>query len=89
VTVVSLPARGWPPQAAARWAGLEFVEKLLTRSSPVRTRRCGTLACFAARMVASLVGLASAPDGPSLSRCDAEQPGWQMPVVREELNRPR
>jgi hypothetical protein len=30
VTVVSLPARGRPPQAAARRAGLEFVEKLLT-----------------------------------------------------------
>ena len=26
----SLPARGRPPQAAARRAGLEFVEKLLT-----------------------------------------------------------
>jgi hypothetical protein len=32
VTVVSLPARGRPPQAAARRAGLEFVEKLLTGS---------------------------------------------------------
>jgi hypothetical protein len=32
VTVVSLPARGRPPQAAARRAGLEFVEKLLTDS---------------------------------------------------------
>jgi hypothetical protein len=30
VTVASLPARGRPPQAAARRAGLEFVEKLLT-----------------------------------------------------------
>jgi hypothetical protein len=30
VTVVSLPVRGRPPQAAARRAGLEFVEKLLT-----------------------------------------------------------
>jgi hypothetical protein len=29
VAVVSLPARGRPPQAAARRAGLEFVEKLL------------------------------------------------------------
>jgi hypothetical protein len=28
--VVSLPARGRPPQAAARRAGLEVVEKLLT-----------------------------------------------------------
>jgi hypothetical protein len=30
MTVVSLPARGRPPEAAARRAGLEFVEKLLT-----------------------------------------------------------
>jgi hypothetical protein len=29
VTVVSLPARGRPPQAAARRAGLEGVEKSL------------------------------------------------------------
>jgi len=29
VTIVPLPARGRPPQAAARRAGLEFVEKLL------------------------------------------------------------
>ena len=29
VTVVWLPARGRPPEAAARRAGLEFVEKLL------------------------------------------------------------
>ena len=34
--------RGRPPQAAARRAGLEFVEKLLTRTSPARTRRSGT-----------------------------------------------
>jgi hypothetical protein len=32
VAVVSLPARGRPPQAAARRAGLEFVEKVLTDS---------------------------------------------------------
>jgi hypothetical protein len=29
VAVVALPARGRPPEAAARRAGLEFVEKLL------------------------------------------------------------
>ncbi len=29
VTVVSLPARGRPPEAAARRAGLELVEKVL------------------------------------------------------------
>ena len=54
VPVVSWPARGRPPQAAARRAGLEIVEKVLTRSSPARTRRSGTLACFASRTVASL-----------------------------------
>jgi hypothetical protein len=32
VAVGSLPARGRPPQAAARRAGLEVVEKLLTSS---------------------------------------------------------
>jgi hypothetical protein len=47
VTIVSLLARGRPPQAAARRAGLEFVEKLLTTTSPARTRRSGTPACFA------------------------------------------
>jgi len=30
VTVVSLPARGRPPQAAVRRAGLEDVEEMLT-----------------------------------------------------------
>jgi hypothetical protein len=30
-------------------AGLEFVVKVLTRSSPARTRRSGALACFASR----------------------------------------
>jgi hypothetical protein len=30
VTAASLPARGRPPQAAARRAGLEEVEKVLT-----------------------------------------------------------
>src|SRR5215217_5849186 len=58
--------RGRPPQAAARRAGLEFVEKLLTRTSPARTRRSGTRACFASRFVAALVGLAT---GPSRSAC--------------------
>ena len=32
VSLVLLPARGRPPQAAARRAGLEVVEKLLTGS---------------------------------------------------------
>src|SRR5215218_674068 len=47
------------PAAAARRAGLEFVEKLLTRSSPARTRRSGTLACFASRSPHRLVELAT------------------------------
>jgi hypothetical protein len=42
VPVVSLPARGRPPQAAARRVGLEGVEKSLPAPSPVRTRRSGT-----------------------------------------------
>jgi hypothetical protein len=37
VTVVSLPARGRPPEAAARRAGLEFVEKLLTKLTSTDT----------------------------------------------------
>jgi hypothetical protein len=35
VAVVSLPARGRPPQAAARRVGLEVVEKLLTSKSSI------------------------------------------------------
>jgi hypothetical protein len=46
VTVVSLPARGRPPQAAARRAGLEFVEKLLTERNGCSAGRIGTRACF-------------------------------------------
>jgi hypothetical protein len=46
-TTLASAGRGRPPEAAVRRAGLEFVEKLLTRSSPVRTRRSGMLACFA------------------------------------------
>jgi hypothetical protein len=46
VAVVSLPARGRPPQAAARRAGLEFVEKLLTTkltSTSTTERNAGML----------------------------------------------
>jgi hypothetical protein len=45
VTVVSLPARGRPPQAAARRAGLEFVEKVLTKltSTDTTERNAGML----------------------------------------------
>jgi hypothetical protein len=55
VTVVSLPARGRPPQAAARRAGLEFVEKLLTTkltSTDTTVRNAGMLP--GSRTVASL-----------------------------------
>jgi hypothetical protein len=46
VAVASLPARGRPPQAAARRAGLEFVEKLLTTkltSTDTTERNAGML----------------------------------------------
>jgi len=39
VAVVSLPARGRPPEAAARRAGLEFVEKLITSNISSRNVR--------------------------------------------------
>jgi len=47
VTAVALPARGRPPQAAARRAGLECVEKLLTERNSCLVGRSGTRACFA------------------------------------------
>jgi hypothetical protein len=54
VTVVSLPARGRPPQAAARRAGLEFVEKLLTGSVGclefVEKLLTGSVGCLAGRL---------------------------------------
>jgi hypothetical protein len=59
VAVVSLPARGRPPQAAARRAGLEFVEKLLTTnltSTDTTERNAGMLRV---PLVASLVELAT------------------------------
>jgi hypothetical protein len=39
VAVVTLPARGRPPQAAAGRAGLEVVEKLLTS----KARKCSPM----------------------------------------------
>jgi hypothetical protein len=57
VTVVSLPARGRPPQAAARRAGLEFVEKLLPTkltSTDTTERNAGMLRVS---LVVSLVEL--------------------------------
>jgi hypothetical protein len=47
---------GGRPEAARR-AGLEGVEKLLTTTSLARTRWSGALACFAFRPIASLVDL--------------------------------
>ena len=45
MAVVALPARGRPPQAAARRAGLEFVEKLLTTNLTSTDTTERTLAC--------------------------------------------
>jgi hypothetical protein len=65
VTVASLPARGRPPQAAARRAGLEFVEKLLTTNltSTDTTERNASM--LRVPLVVSLVELPIS--GPSLS----------------------
>jgi len=41
VAVVSLPARGRPPQAAARRAGLEGVEKVSQRLNSTHTTERG------------------------------------------------
>jgi hypothetical protein len=69
VTVVWLPGRGRPPEAAARRAGLEFVEKLLptklTSTDPTE-RNAGMLR---APLVVSLVELPAS--GPSLRWFDA------------------
>jgi hypothetical protein len=57
VTVASLPARGRPPEAAARRAGLEFVEKLLpTRLTSTDTTERNT-GMLRVPLVVSLVGL--------------------------------
>jgi hypothetical protein len=61
LAAVSLPARGRPPQAAARRAGLEFVEKLLTTkltSTDTTERNAGMLRV---PLVVSLVELATGP----------------------------
>jgi len=65
VTVGSLPARGRPPQAAARRVGLEFVEKLLTTNltSTDTTERNASM--LRVPLVVSLVKLPTS--GPSLS----------------------
>jgi hypothetical protein len=52
---MSLPARGRPLEAAARRAGLEFVEKLLTTNLTSADTTERMLACFASCSAASLV----------------------------------
>jgi hypothetical protein len=61
VTVVSLPARGRPPQAAARRAGLEFVEKLLTTAMVALLDGRNASMLRPRPAVASLVELATGP----------------------------
>jgi hypothetical protein len=57
VTAASLPARGRPPEAAARRAGLEFVEKLLTKlTSTDTTERNTRMLRVPHRRVAGRVG---------------------------------
>jgi hypothetical protein len=65
VPIASLPARGRPPEAAARRAGLEFVEKLLTTnlSGTDTTERNASM--LRVPLVVSLVELPTS--GPSLS----------------------
>jgi hypothetical protein len=75
VAVASLPARGRPPQAAARRAGLEFVEKLLTTSltSVDTTERNARHASPRVSLVAS-VELAT---GVRVSRVDLDSEGLE------------
>jgi hypothetical protein len=83
VTVVSLPARGRPPQAAARRAGIEFVEKLLTTNltSADTTERDAGMLRLASRRVAS-VELATDP-GSSWSWSSSPLPtGGSAPARR-------
>jgi hypothetical protein len=56
VAIVALPARGRPPQAAARRVGLEFVKKVLTKliSTDTTERNAGMLRVS---LVVSLVEL--------------------------------
>jgi hypothetical protein len=56
------------PLAAARRSPLEFVEKVLTRSSPLRTRRSGTPACCSVTRV-------------PLPRCDGRAAYWYWFLV--------
>jgi hypothetical protein len=90
VTVASLPARGRPPQAAARRAGLEFVEKLLTTnltSADTTERNAGMLRVRSSHRWSRWL-LALAPRGPgrryrvaSSSRYGlcARRPRWPSP----------
>jgi Transcription factor WhiB len=79
VTAVSLPARGRPPQAAARRAGLEGVEKSLPVPSPARTGGSGTPTCFATPVPtrrASWVAQAA---------CRGKPTAWWFPAPSDEL----
>jgi hypothetical protein len=53
---LGLPARGRPPQAAARRAGLEFVEKLLTTNLTSTDTTEWNAGMLRVPLVASLVG---------------------------------
>jgi hypothetical protein len=62
VTVVSLPARGRPPQAAARRVGLEGVEKSLPaplNSTDTTERNASIFARIPHRRIASRAGYCS------------------------------
>jgi hypothetical protein len=76
VTVVSLPARGRPPQAAARRAGLEFVEKLLTTNltSMDRTERNACMLLGPSRSLHRWSAWSTPPSGPSLRCSDTCEP---------------
>jgi hypothetical protein len=67
--------RGRPPQAAARRAGLEFVEKLSQRSSPVRVLRAllsrlgGQLCCGSCAWSSNATAMPPGPGQPPVGPC--------------------
>jgi hypothetical protein len=79
VTVVSLPARGRPPQAAARRAGLEFVEKLRQPRRPARP----SLAVLPPRRRLQQLEARDQPQGPA-----ARRPARQLPPPGHRVHRP-
>jgi hypothetical protein len=73
VTGGSLPARGRPPQAAARRAGLEFVEKLLTANlTSTDPTKWNTGMLRRIPLVTSIVDLVGAPRRPGPPRHQGE-----------------